>query len=73
MTAHDWQPAPEHIELWRRVDRCTVCGAYRVRVRTEDGKRTKFTRYSPQHANIDDTYRWRSLEPGCKAVKEPQS
>lgn len=73
MTAHDWQPVPEHSEPGRRVDRCTICGAYRVRVRTPDDKRTIYTRYSPQNANIDDTLPWRWEGPGCKRTEEPES
>lgn len=74
MTAHDWQPVPERSSSTRSLSRCTICGAYRVRVRTEDGKRIAFTRYSPPDANIDDTLPWRWEGPGCKQrTEEPQS
>lgn len=66
---HDWQPQPERTQPQRMLDRCTICGAYRITVSSPDGKRIFFRRYSRQDANIDDTLRWSWEAPPCKQIQ----
>jgi len=69
---HDWQLDPMHSDRYRICYRCTICGVYWIRMRTEDGKRTAWTGYSPQDANINTPLPWRAAEPPCKQTEEPQ-
>jgi hypothetical protein len=68
MTAHNWQPVPEHSAPGRPVDRCTICGAFRLRVQASGI--TSFARYSPPNANINNTLPWRREMPPCKQTQK---
>jgi hypothetical protein len=70
MTAHNWQPVSEHSALDILVDRCTTCGADRMRHRSPDGKRTLWTRYRAQCVDINNTLPWRAEKPPCKEDTE---
>ena len=60
MTAHNWVMVSDTYETVQ----CALCGVFRLTLHSD--KLGTVTRYSPPHADINNTLRWRTDQPPCK-------